>query len=114
MTNNIEIYRGDNKTYEVEVKDANGAVVPLTGASIKFTVKVSTKDSTPQFQLSNSDQSEIEDSDLANGKFKVHIVPANTNSMRASKYIYDIEVTLSGKVFTVIKDKFQLKADVTR
>jgi hypothetical protein len=110
----IEIYRGDNKTYEVTVVDADGAAFNLTGARIVFSVKSTTNDATYKFQLTSDTITEIEITDAVGGIFKVYLVPDNTNLLRPSKYVYDIEVQITGKIYTIIKDDFQIRAEVTR
>jgi len=112
--NEIEIFRGDNKTYEVTVVDADGDAFNLTGALIIFSVKSSNNDATYKIQLSTDDAAEIEITDAAGGIFKIYIVPGDTNDYTPVKWIYDVEVQISGKTYTIITDNFVIKADVTR
>jgi len=117
MVNEIEMFRGDSRTLNIVVKDAEGVEVPLTGAEIIFSVKLDAKETEYEFQrkntAANGDASQIEDVDLANGNFKVHIIPANTLDMKIREHSYDVEVTLGSKVYTVIFSKFILNMDIT-
>lgn len=111
------IYKNDNKTYVCTVKDADGVVFDLTGASITFTVR-ETELGAESFKRQNlaagGDATEIEDSDLANGEFKVHIIPTNTSGLTPGKFFYDIEITTStSKVYTVSKGTFEIIQDIT-
>lgn len=113
----IWIYKGDNKSYICTVKDKDGVEFPLTGASITFTVRA-TELGAESFKRQNlaagGDATEIEDSDLANGEFIIHIIPANTTGLTPGKYFYDIEITTStAKVYTVSKGTFEIIQDIT-
>lgn len=110
----LEIIKGDDITFVVTVRDSDDALVVLTGATIKFTVREEWEGTNIMIELSNADQAEIEDSDLANGEFKIHIVPLNTSSLNPRYFVYDIEITLASKVSTVIRGKLLLKEDVTK
>lgn len=109
----ITMYRGDNfdRLY-IFKKKSDGTAFVLTGAVIKLTVRKGV-DLTVEFQLTNADQSEIEDSDLVNGQFIIHIKPIDTSSMTPSMYIYDIQITIAGKTKTYVSNMFKLKGDVT-
>lgn len=113
----IEMYRGDNfdRLY-IFKKKSDGTVYALTDAEIILTVKKG-YDSPILFQLKNTaaegGPDEIEDVDLVNGKFRIHIVPANTTSTTPGLYIYDIQIKLAGKTKSYVKNMFKLKGDMT-
>lgn len=113
----INMYKGDNfdRLYKFK-KKSDGTNFPLTGAKIILTVKRGYGLS-EEFQLKNEaaggSSSEIEDVDLANGQFRIHIVPANTASMIPKGYVYDIEINLAGKIKTYVKNSFKLEGDIT-
>ena len=113
----IEMYRGDNfdRLY-IFKKRSDGTAYILTGAEIILTVRKG-YDSPILFQLKNTaangGSDEIEDSDLLNGQFIIHIVPVNTTSMIPGLYMYDIQIKLAGKTKTYVKNMFKLKGDMT-
>jgi len=117
MSNKIEMYRGDSYDAEITITDENGDAVDLTNAEIIFSAKKNNSN-TVSFSRKNTaaggDATEIEMSDPTNGKFKLHIVPTNTSGLAVYTYDYDIEITISTKVYTVIKDELILLEDVTR
>jgi len=114
----IVMKRGDNfdRRYKYK-KKSDASVYPLTGAELILTVKKGENDVTAQFQLKNAaatgGSDEIEDEDLDNGIFIIHIVPANTISMTPGFYIYDIQTKMGGKTKTHVKNTFKLIGDVT-
>ena len=114
----IEIYRGDNKTWEITVKDVSGEVVDITGAEIIMSVKKNVSDVSYLIQRKNlaagGDSGQIEIIDAENGVFNLHLVPENTNNLRPSKYTYDIQATISGKVYTILFGGFGVLGDITR
>ena len=116
MTNEIEIFQGDSYDAEVTVLDKDGAVVSISGAAIVFTVMVDINSATFVIQRKNTaaggNSTEIEDSDLGNGKFKLHLTPTETE-ITVQDYIYDFQVTIASKVYTIIKDIFSIIYDVT-
>lgn len=122
MTNRMEMFRGDNKSWTVTINDQDGNTVDLTGAEIYLTVRENNISDTALIQLKNTaaggSADEIEDSDLPNGEFKVHFVPENTEDIEISfdEYIdlvYDIQIVVNSKTYTVIKNVLRLKADIT-
>ena len=110
---NIEIYRGDNRTFKVTVKDGDGVVVDITGASIKFSVKEEISDTS--YVIQKTVGSGINITDAANGEYEVYIVPADTQNLDTKVYEYDSELTTSApKVYTVVRGEFTVQAEITR
>jgi len=113
----INMYRGDNfdRLYKFK-KLSDLTPYILTGAEIILTVRKG-YDSPILFQLKNTlaggGSDEIEDTDLANGQFMIHIIPINTASMLPGLYIYDIQIKLAGKTKTYVKNMFKLQGDAT-
>ena len=102
----IEVVRGDDRKFTVVYKDRGN----ITGATIKYTVK-DRVGGTQQFQRTVGTGITITDG--PNGVFDVELVPANTSGMTAGEFVHDIEVTLGGKVDTVILGLFILVGDVS-
>lgn len=113
----MNIFKGDSKNWEVTVKDGDGTIVDITGAEIVFTVRVNATDSTFSLQKKNlaagGDATQISMDDPTNGIFRLHLLPSDTASLRASKYVYDFQLTMGTDVYTILKDNFLLKQDVT-
>lgn len=94
--NEIEIYRGSSKTYELEVKDAEGEVVDLTGARIVLSVKCDLNEEAPRIQKdSDAGASEIDISYPREGKAEIKFVPADTRTMDYGEYTFDVWVVLA-------------------
>jgi len=118
---NITMYRGDNRTERVTVKDGDGVALPITGAKVWFTVKedLDDADSAAVFQRKNTaaggSDTEILITDGVNGVVEIYIVPANTSSLENGKFEFDVQVQLAtGKTHTVTRGDFILLADVTK
>ena len=117
VSNAMQIYKGDDGTWKITVKDASGDPVDITGAAIIFTAKTSEAEA-PSIQrrspLAGGDVTQIEITDATKGEFKVHLVPSDTENLEAGNYVYDIQMTLNSKVRTIIKSKLTLLEDVTK
>jgi len=112
-TQTISMFRGDDKTVRITVKDGSGALVNITGAHIKFTAATSP---TSIAKDSDNGASEVDWTDPTNGEAEIYLVPADTagaTPKEIGSYLFDIEITLSGKTYTLSKGFFQLVADVT-
>lgn len=110
----ISMFRGDDHTVLVTVKEPNPAntelliPVDVTGSSSKLTVKMRASDEVPLFQKTGS----VLNGTL--GQLSFDIVPADTVDLVPCPYSYDTEVTLAnGKVYTVLRGQLNLKEDVT-
>jgi len=120
---NIQMCRGDSRTFELTVTDENG-VVDLDGAEIRFTVKRSYVDPDSeaiiQKATANVDgggDEQILITDAPNGEAEIYLVPADTIGLEIPSYdLYqDVQVTMpSGKVYTVQQGTFRLIADITQ
>lgn len=123
-TQNLELVRGNTRTYTFTCKDEDGVVVDITGSKVWFTVKEDEDlddagDTQAVFQRKNAtaggSSGEVEMSDPTNGEFKVYVVGSNTASAEPGNYWFDAKVvTAAGNAYTVTKGRFKLKTDVTR
>lgn len=118
--NPMRMFRGDNRDADVTANWPDGTPVDFTDAKITMTVKerASDGDAAALFQRKNTaaggSDDEVLVSSPTSGQFTVYIVPDNTSNLNPGVYVYDIQAVLSsGKVLTLVKDKFILKADVT-
>lgn len=117
MSNTITIARGDTKTFEVTVTDANGDAVNLTGYKIFFTVRERGSLIT---LTTNSDTDaviyKVIDSfaSPASGICEINLTDTDTE-VEPKKYVYDIQIIDDGGgISTAVIDDFIVLADVTR
>lgn len=104
------MHRGDDKVYELTVTDRKtGAIVNITGSTIKMTWKASKDDAT------NFLQKTFTLTDPANGVAEVAIDAADTVSLtEKTEFYFDVQITKSsGKIETLLEGKFTVLVDVT-
>lgn len=114
--NEIEIYRGSSKTFELEVVDAEEEVVDLTGARVVFSVKCSLSDPAPLIQKdSDKGVGEVEIAHPLTGIAEIKLVPADTRAMTPGEYIFDVWVVLAGGTRgpVILPSPFKVVAGVT-
>ena len=114
--NEIEIYRGSSKTYELHVTDAEETDVDLTGARIVLSVKCDLKDQAPLIQKdSNVGAAEIDINHPLEGKAEIKFVSADTRTMDVGEYIFDVWVVLASGVRgpVIAPSPFKVLAGVT-
>lgn len=107
---NLEIFRGDTKSYNLTFVDDDGAAIDLTNATIYFTVKTS-----PTVVDASASIQKIVTShtDAVNGLSQVSLTATDTN-LTIGTYYYDIQLSLAaGDVITVVSGLFIVKQDVT-
>lgn len=112
-TPEIAMYRGDNHTVKIHVVDKTGADKNITGARIKFTAVTLP---TSVAKDSNNGITEVSLVTPLEGRAEIYILPADTKGTTPKEigsYEFDVEITLSSKVQTVLKGMFKLSADVT-
>lgn len=113
----ISLFRGDSHTVEVTVKKKNPSnptgpllLVDITGASAVLTVKTRANDTTALIARAGT----IPNPPGTDGLFSFEFAPADTASLKPGPYVYDVQVTDAlSKVYTVLKDVFEVKEDVT-
>jgi len=114
----IKIYRGENRTIRVTVKDETGELVNLTGGIAYFRVKKDLADNVAVISKSSVTPSEITlltQSGSTLGQFEVYLVPTDTSTLIATVYKYDCWfVNSTGKRYAVVgADSFQVQRAVT-
>ena len=109
-TTEVEMFRGDNHEINIVVKDQYGVLVNITGARIRFTAVTLPTSLTKDSDVGDV---EVEITDGPNGEAQIKIVPADTTSLEVASYRFDIEMTLSSKVYTLSSGFFRLKQDLT-
>jgi hypothetical protein len=125
-TRPLTIYRGEKKTWETAVLDADDVVVDITNASLYFTVRSvfpagSVADDTDaDVLLKKTVGSGITISDPTNGVFEIVVAKADTNALdilsNVREYKYQIDIVESGETEpkTLAAGKFLVSADVVR
>lgn len=114
--NQIEIYRGASKIYELEVVDGEDHAVDLTGARLVFTVKCSLSDPSPLIQKDSAvGATEIDISHPKEGMAEIKLLPTDTQNMDVGEYIFDVWVVLSSGTRSpvILPSPFMVLAGVT-
>ena len=114
---NLEAKRGDLETYTLTLKDAAGAALDLTGASLWFTVKrgISDADASAVFQKTLG--TGIVVAAPLTGVAVITVLAANTAALgdAAVTLLYDVQVKLAdGSTKTPLSGEFRVTPDVTR
>lgn len=122
---NIEMYRGSHRYWNVTVKNSAGSPVNLTGASIRFTVRSSvppgsvTADTDAVFTLTVGAGITIL-APATNGIFEIEVVKAKTDSLNIGSqdayYLYGLEYIPSGQTDPIMlgQGTFTIKPDIVR
>ena len=114
--NQIEIFRGSSKIYELEVLDGGGHAVDLTGARVVLTVKCRLEDADSIIQKDSAiSASQIDITHPIEGKAEIKFSPSDTQTRDTGEYIFDVWVVLSSGVANAVipPSPFFIKAGVT-
>jgi len=114
--NEIEIYRGASKTYELEVVDGEDHAVDLTGARVVFSVKCDLSDPTPLIQKdSQVGPTQIDITHPKEGIAEIKLSPSDTKNMTPGEYIFDVWVVLASGTRgpVILPSPFKVVAGVT-
>lgn len=101
MSSKLSINRGT--TFNITVNyQKNGVAADLTGATVRFTVKL------PEFDTDNTDAAAVilknvtSHTNPTGGVSVISLVPSDTQNVIPGTYVYDIKVAeLSGAVYKV-------------
>lgn len=115
----LDMIKGDN--YDPRfVVTKNGNPHNLTGAELRFTIKLKEFDLPSEALVEKAnlnaggDATQIEMVDEANGKFTIHILPLDTEDLDGNiKYWWDIEMVQTSKKTTLVKDRILITQDIT-
>jgi len=114
--NEIEIYRGASKTFELEVVDGEEEEVDLTGARVILSVKCALADPSPLIQKdSDAGATQVDITHPKEGKAEIKFVPSDTRAMDAGEYIFDVWVVLASGTRSpvILPSPFKVVAGVT-
>ena len=105
---NIIIDQGSDFTTEIEVEDVTGNVADLTGFSGAGQIRKTFASTTKTDFLTTI-------SNPTTGKVKISLTSTITNSLKAGRYVYDVEVTSSSGVITrIVEGQVTITPGVTR
>jgi len=106
----LSVYRGDDKTWNLNFTDANDDPIDLTGATVFFTVKVNKTDKDSDAIISKDQASHV---DAVNGQTTIVLTNSDTD-VKIGNYYYDIQlVDTSGIVTTIVVGAFRVNQDVS-
>jgi hypothetical protein len=113
MTNEIQMFKENHCDLIVTVYDEDDVIIPLDGTEqIFFTVKASTQDEEFLIQKRNDNagggDEEINITVPTSGEFEVYLIPADTEDLEPSVYVYDIKMLIDNKQKTIVFDYFYL------
>lgn len=113
--NALVLVRGTSKTLELVITDADGKAVDITGAKIVMSVKAAATDAAPLIQKSSDSITQAEVTVPREGKARIYLVPADTQTLAIKSYVFDVWLVLvSGKRFAVVPPStFEVQAGVT-
>ncbi len=104
----MQFTRGDTQPLKFQRLDAEGHAITQTPTAMYFTVKTDFNASDYVFQKSLEDMTLGEDN-----YWHFTINPEDTQAIPIGNYVYDIEVTTEGNVFTISKGSLKLLAEAT-
>ncbi len=116
----FEMYRGDDKAFNVNVKDSDGNSVNLTGWRFMTTMKRSPVaqshivDTSDEQATVSVDSPVLSGIDAEAGIYKLLLPNAQTVNLGAGLYYIDIQRELDGLYTTVLYGRVRVIADVTR
>jgi len=106
---NIVIDQGADYSASIDVTDADGDAVDLTGHTGAGQIRKTYSSSTAvDFAVSVADPA-------SSGVLNISLTNAQTNAMKAGRYVYDVEITNSGGVKTrVLEGQIEITPGVTQ
>lgn len=102
LTGALEMDRGDYVDPKLTITDAAGAVLDVSGATFKLTVKSALEDAlgAAMFQVTSPGGFDL--SGAVNG-IVVPLILETLSQALAGDYIYDVEMILGGKTTTIVR-----------
>ena len=113
-TNRLTVYKGNDASWQFNFTDQDGAVESLAGATIICSIKKKEIQTTIDIQLKSiNGPSEIEIDNESGGLYTIKLIPLHTSGLNIGIYYYDIEVKISGRTETVVKDFIEITLPIT-
>ena len=105
---NITIDQGTDFSSNIDVTDADGDTVNLTGYTVKGQIRKS-------YQSSTAVDFTCTVSNAAAGIITIALTAAQSNGMKSGRFVYDIEMTSSGGAKTrVLEGQVEITPGVTQ
>lgn len=110
----ISIYKNNDLDVKFQIKDQDQKPIDLTGALIKFAVKVATGDSKKIIYKDNNDTAEITIDETDTSICTIYLVPDDTKELVPKEYWFELLIELpktSGdgySRYTAVVDKFEV------
>jgi hypothetical protein len=107
---NLDIKRGDSKTYTIKFRDKDNNPVDITGWKVYFTVKTNLAETDENAKIKKDVVSHV---DPINGETQINLTATDTNLV--GNYIFDIQYkNLVGEVKTIVEGFINFAKDITR
>ncbi|KYK22701.1 hypothetical protein AYK24_00305 [Thermoplasmatales archaeon SG8-52-4] len=104
---NLSIYKGNDKTFEIEVTDQDDEIINLSGGQLF--VNVTDWQENSKITKSSTDPTQIEITDPEAGLAQIHFVPTDTSSLASDIYVVYINyINYEGKTYTISQGEFQI------
>ena len=111
----LEMTRGDSKTFTLTFKNSAGVPYCLKNWVVFFTMKTNISLDDSEASLQKIVTTFADTTSGTSGVAAIELLPADTASLEAREYDFDIAViTSDSKSYTVMKGKLDLQYDVTR
>lgn len=110
ITQDIEIVRGDTLSFNFQLSGLG-----QEEATITFTCKENPADDTAVFSVSTNSGISLEEYDAMTdtATYTVRIPPAATSGKELARYYYDLQLSTSSDVITLMRGRFELVYEVT-
>lgn len=108
IISNLTIDQGSTFTVDIDVKDSDGDALDLSGYTVKGQMrKTYTSSSAVTFTSSVANES--------GGVVNISLTSAETNALKAGRYVYDVEITSSTSVVTrIVEGQIEVTPGVTQ
>jgi hypothetical protein len=105
-TYNFNYYRGDTSQMVIRPKTSSGSAFDLTGYTAKFTVATSRSAGATQYEMTAvvNDVSDI---------VTCTITPVLGRNLNAGTYVYDVQITNSVQIYTILTGTITSTNDIT-
>ena len=103
-TYNISMVRGDTLSFAFEISGVDNIDTAF------FSVKVNPNDNVYVFQKSLDNGISL----VETGKYRVRVCPEDTEDIEVGCYHYDLEISVNGDVFTLLRGKLKVDYNITQ
>ena len=112
----LSMTRGDDESFDVVVKNKAGAVVDITGMSLRFTAKRRVTDPDDDAVITTTTGSGLTTTNASQGQARIDIDAADTDDLTETVVLsWDIQGTDElNKVRTLAHGRLRIGADVSR